>query len=107
MSDHGWSYENNIESLGRKATKTRYSWFREEILCTQKEQAMRVSNQEADEIMARPTCTVDEFAKIIGCGRSQAYETVRTGKVRSIRIGNRYWVPTDAIRELLQGTNAA
>jgi excisionase family DNA binding protein len=62
---------------------------------------MRAAVQEVGKIMARPTCTVEEMAKVIGCGRTQAYQTVRAGRVRSIRIGNRYWIPTDAVRELL------
>ena len=62
---------------------------------------MRASQQEADEILARPTCTVEELAKVIGCGRGQAYQAVKAGRVRSIRIGNRYWIPSDAVRELL------
>jgi excisionase family DNA binding protein len=37
----------------------------------------------------RATVTVDEAAKILGCGRAAAYEGVRTGAIPSIRISER------------------
>jgi excisionase family DNA binding protein len=63
---------------------------------------------EVSEIMSQPTCTVEEAAKVLHIGRTQAYRAVKAGQIRSIRIGKRVLVPTNAIRELLgAGSDAA
>jgi excisionase family DNA binding protein len=59
--------------------------------------------QEVNEIMGQPTCSVEEAAKVLHIGRTQAYRAVRSGELRSIRIGKRVLVPTSAIRQLLDG----
>jgi excisionase family DNA binding protein len=48
-----------------------------------------------------------KLAKVIHCGRSQAYDLVNRGEIRSIRIGRSLRIPTAAIREVLTGTSAA
>jgi excisionase family DNA binding protein len=55
---------------------------------------------------ARPrlTYTVSEMAGMLGISRSKAYSFVRTGGVKSIRIGRRVVVPRWVIDELL-GSN--
>jgi excisionase family DNA binding protein len=63
--------------------------------------------QEVSEIMGQPTCSVEEAAKVLHIGRTQAYRAVRSGELRSIRIGKRVLVPTIAIRELLNGETSA
>jgi excisionase family DNA binding protein len=64
--------------------------------------------QEVNEIMGQPTCSVEEAAKVLHIGRTQAYRAVRSGELRSIRIGKRVLVPTLAILQLLSGgTDAA
>lgn len=59
---------------------------------------------EVEAILGKPTATVDELARVIPCGRQQAYELVRAGRVRSIRIGRAIKVPTAGIRAFLEGT---
>lgn len=50
--------------------------------------------------------TVDEVAKLLRVGRNHAYELVRTGVVRSIKLGRRIVVPKAVMMDLLQGTGA-
>ena len=38
---------------------------------------------------------------ILNIGRNTAYELVRSGKIRSIRIGRQLRIPKDAIRDYL------
>jgi excisionase family DNA binding protein len=65
---------------------------------------MRATVQEVSKIMSQPTCSVEEAAKVLRIGRSQAYRAVRTGELRSIKLGTkRVLVPTAAIRQLLEG----
>lgn len=45
---------------------------------------------------------VEALVPLLQIGRSMAYELVRSGKIRSIRIGNRYRIPMDAVTEYLQ-----
>ena len=68
---------------------------------------MNASAQEVSEIMGQPTCSVEDAAKVLHIGRTQAYRAVKAGQIRSIRIGKRVLVPTIAIRELLSGETSA
>ena len=63
---------------------------------------MHATNEEIDEILSRPTCTVDEAARVLGIGRSQAYRGVRSGEIKSISIGARRLVLTSVLRQLLE-----
>lgn len=47
------------------------------------------------------TLTVSEAAHVLGISRTTAYECVRTGQLRAVRLGRRLVVPRDAITELL------
>jgi excisionase family DNA binding protein len=47
------------------------------------------------------TVSVVEAAQILGIGRTLAYEAVRRGDLRTIRVGRRVLVPLWAIEELL------
>ena len=49
------------------------------------------------------TMTVSEAARVLGISRSSAYECVRRGELRAVRLGRRLVVPRSAITELLQG----
>ena len=49
------------------------------------------------------TMTVSEAAKVLGISRSSAYECVRRGELRAVRLGRRLVVPRSAVTELLQG----
>jgi excisionase family DNA binding protein len=57
---------------------------------------------EAAEILAKPTCTVEESARLLGIGRALAYEAVKRGEIQSIKVGGRVLVPTAVLRRLLQ-----
>ena len=56
----------------------------------------------------RLTCTVEEAARLLGIGRSLAYEAVRQGTfpVGVIRVGSRYLVPLAPLERLLNGEGA-
>ena len=45
--------------------------------------------------------TVDALVPLLQIGRTMAYELVRSGQIRSIRIGNRYRIPIDAVHEYI------
>ena len=47
------------------------------------------------------TLRVEDLMPIIGIGRNTAYELVRSGKIRSIRIGRQLRIPKDAIQDYL------
>lgn len=57
-------------------------------------------------LLSRPTISVDELALVLNIGRNQAYAAVRSGQVRSIRVGKRIRVPTSAVVQLLEGEPA-
>jgi hypothetical protein len=58
-------------------------------------------SKEVQAILAKPTASVDEFRVVMGCGRGQAYQFVREGGIKTLRIGNRIFIPTSAIRSML------
>ena len=49
------------------------------------------------------TLRVEELMPILGIGRNTAYELIRSGQIRSIRIGRRIRIPRDALLEFLNG----
>ena len=48
------------------------------------------------------TLRVEELMPILGVGRNTAYELIRSGQIRSIRIGRQIRIPRDALLEFLQ-----
>jgi excisionase family DNA binding protein len=66
----------------------------------------QVDAKEQTEILGRATCTVDEMSRVLGCGRSQAYDLVKTGQIRSVKLGRRLLVPTAAVQEYLTSITA-
>ena len=46
--------------------------------------------------------SVDELAKILGIGRNTAYDLIRYGRIRSVRIGHKIRIPKDSLLEFLQ-----
>ncbi len=52
--------------------------------------------------MFKLTYTIPETAKILGIGRSAAYEAARTGQIPTIKIGKRILVPVAALERLLK-----
>ena len=44
---------------------------------------------------------VEDLMPILGIGRNTAYELVRSGQIRSIRVGRKIRVPKDAVDAFL------
>lgn len=45
---------------------------------------------------------VEDLMPILGIGRNTAYGLVRSGQIRSIRIGRKIRIPRDAVAEFLR-----
>ena len=61
---------------------------------------------EADELPL--VFTVSEVSRMLRCGRNTAYELIRRGELRSVRVGRSIRVPRNALLEFLaQAPNAA
>ena len=52
------------------------------------------------------TLRVEELMPSLGVGRNTAYELVRSGQIRSIRVGRQLRVPKDAILDFLNQQNS-
>lgn len=52
-----------------------------------------------------PLTLREDLMPILGIGRNTAYELVRSGKIRSIRIGRQLRIPKDALVAYLSGRN--
>ena len=46
---------------------------------------------------------VEELMPVLGIGRNTAYELVRSGQIRSVRVGKQIRIPKEALREYLSG----
>lgn len=46
---------------------------------------------------------VDDLMPILGIGRNTAYALVRSGQIRSIRVGRQLRIPRDALIDFLNG----
>ena len=53
--------------------------------------------------MEKRTYSIPEVAKVLGIGRTAAYEAARTGEIPTIRLGKRILVPVAAMERLLAG----
>jgi excisionase family DNA binding protein len=51
----------------------------------------------------RQLLTVEETARLLGIGRSAAYEAARTGQIPSLRLGRRVLIPKRSLMRLLAG----
>lgn len=56
--------------------------------------------------MERSTMTVEEAAVVLGISRTTAYECVRRGELRALRLGRRLVVPRMVVDQLLAGEQA-
>jgi excisionase family DNA binding protein len=52
------------------------------------------------------TLKVREVAAILRCGKNQAYELIRDGRLRSVRIGRAIRVPREALEDFKAGDRA-
>jgi excisionase family DNA binding protein len=57
--------------------------------------------------MERSTMTVEEAAAVLGISRSTAYECIRRGELRAVRLGQRLVVPRLVVDQLLAGEPVA
>jgi len=55
----------------------------------------------------RLTYDIETVAKLLGVGRNQAYEAVKSGQIPSIQIGKRKLVPKVWVDRQLRGEAAA
>ena len=46
--------------------------------------------------------TVEDLMEVLSIGRNTAYELVRSGQIRSIKVGKTYRIPRDAVEEFLK-----
>jgi excisionase family DNA binding protein len=51
--------------------------------------------------MDQAVISVEETALVLGIGRSAAYEAVRRGEIKVLRIGRRILVPTAWLKQLI------
>jgi len=51
------------------------------------------------------TLRVEDLMPILGIGRNIAYELIRCGKIRSIRIGKQLRIPKQALIDYLSAGN--
>lgn len=49
--------------------------------------------------------TVEDLMPILLIGRNTAYELVRSGEIKSIRVGRQIRIPRDALIEFLEDTH--
>lgn len=47
------------------------------------------------------TYTIEELQKVLQVGRNKAYELVRTGKIKSVRVGKQIRIPEKYLDEFL------
>lgn len=47
---------------------------------------------------------VEDLMPILGIGRNTAYNLVRSGQIRCIRIGQKIRIPRDAVVEFISGS---
>ena len=48
------------------------------------------------------TLRVEDLMPILGIGRNTSYQLIRSGQIRSVRIGRQIHIPRDALLEFLR-----
>ena len=74
---------------------------REKTLLTAPKAAAVGVDQRPGAWPARLWLTVPEAGRLLGMGRSSAYEAARRGQIPTLRLGRRLLVPVPALRRLL------
>lgn len=49
---------------------------------------------------------VEDLMPILGIGRNTAYDLVRSGQIKSIKVGVQYRIPRSAVEEFISGSAA-
>jgi excisionase family DNA binding protein len=63
---------------------------------------MSETTVEVGRVLLRP----EEVATALGIGRTAVFELIRTGELRSVKIGKSRRIPTDAVYEYVAGLSA-
>jgi hypothetical protein len=65
-------------------------------------------NEELRELLSRPTANIEDVGRVcFGMKRASSYRAAERGTIPAIRDGRRWYVPTAALRKLLQIEAAA
>lgn len=64
---------------------------------------MTVETTKMAQLLLRP----EEAAKALGVGRSTVFELIRAGELRSVKIGKLRRIPSEAVREYVDGLTDA
>ena len=60
----------------------------------------------SDTVSSNPVVLrVEDLAALLSIGRNTAYELVRSGRIRSIKVGRRYRISMEAVEEYLNPAN--
>ena len=51
------------------------------------------------------TVSVEELMPILGIGRNSAYELVRSGRLRSVRVGRKLRIPKESVMDFLRNAS--
>lgn len=49
---------------------------------------------------------VEDLMPVLGIGRNTAYDLVRSGQIKSIKVGTQYRIPRSAVAEFISGSAA-
>ena len=49
---------------------------------------------------------VEDLMAVFGIGRNSAYELVRSGQIRSVKVGAQFRIPREAVAEFIAGSAA-
>lgn len=60
---------------------------------------MKVETTSVGQLLLRP----EEAAKALGVGRSTVFELIRAGELRSVKIGKLRRIPSEAVRQYVEG----
>ncbi len=60
---------------------------------------MTVETTSVAQLLLRP----EEAAKALGVGRSTVFELIRAGELRSVKIGKLRRIPSEAVRQYVEG----
>lgn len=52
----------------------------------------------------RDILTVDELCEVLRIGKNIAYQLLRSGKIKSIKVGNIYKIPKYAVIDYIKST---
>ena len=70
---------------------------------TIKEKKMNENLNNSNENSLPAILTVPELSAVLRIGRASAYELVRCGRIRSLKIGRQLRVPRQAVLDFLNG----